>query len=105
MIERFFPRPSVEARGVCWTFECSDPNFPRWLNGFRWPIDQEGAQALVGMYVNIRFDWKWETTTNEILETKVTITDSRSDLEVHERTFPLAADAFIVAAKRMRLER
>jgi hypothetical protein len=38
--------------------------------------------------------WDW---------TMVTITDKRSNLQVHERTFPLAADAFIAAAKRMRL--
>jgi nitroreductase len=108
-MELFFPRPDTALRrgDPCWVFYDPDSSCPTWLNGFGWPIDAEGVEALMGTHVDVRFDWKyerWPDGRKTLLETWVTITDRHSSLQVHERTFPLAADAFIVAAKRMRIE-
>lgn len=95
--------------GLVWRFSRNGPDTPEWLDGYEYPITIDDAEALVGTSVNVRFDYAADHfpdgTVNNYRPMMVTITDNRSDLEVHERTFQLAADAFIIAAKRMRLER
>jgi len=112
--ERPLPPPPIpvvkeleKPSNLVWYFYDGDAHCPEWMKNYQYPITRADAECLLGIHVNVRFDYQWDEFPDGRKENyrpvRVVITDKNSDLCVQDSTFPLAAEAFISAARRMRL--